>query len=250
MIELHGYGADGPAQDHIMGMHPVADSEHFIIAAPDGTYDRSPNHFWNATDTCCNFEDRKIDDVAYIRGLVDEIDLAVGVDRTRVYAVGHSNGGGMAMRLACDAPDMFAAVVSIAGPGFQDRTKCAPGRAVSVRHMHGTRDGLVPYAGGPVPPLGGHHPKGTFPSAPQVAAMWAGLMGCDPAGQDVGSLDLDAAVDGDESHVLRFTHCRDGSVVELVTMDQVGHMLWKPTDLFARTTWGFLKTHQVAAPAR
>ena len=249
IVLLHGYGADGPSQDHVMGLAALVDTERFIEIAPDGTMDSAPNHFWNATDTCCNFENSKVDDVGYLRSLVHDIDSAVGVDLTRVYAVGHSNGGSMAMRLACDASDVFAAVVSVAGPGFEDASKCAPTRAVSVRHMHGTRDGLVPYGGGPIPPLGGHHPKGTFPSATAIASMWSSLEGCGADGEEIGDLDLDDAVPGDESHVRRFPHCKGGAVVELVTMDHVGHFLWKPTPLFARTTWDFLKSHHVA-PAR
>jgi len=74
--------------------------------------------------------------------------------------------------------------------------------------------------------------------------MWANLMGCNVPGVDAGSLDLDVAVDGEESHILRFPNCKDGSNIELVTMDHVGHMLWKPTPLFAESTWDFLKTHR------
>jgi polyhydroxybutyrate depolymerase len=225
-------------------MQHLAETERIILAAPDGTMDSSRAHFWNATDNCCNFENKNVDDVAYLVSLVDEIDRTYGVDRTRVFAVGHSNGGGMAMRLACDVPDIFSAVVSIAGPGWQDESKCQPKKPVSVRHMHGTRDGLIYYDGGAMPSLLGHHPTTTLPPAQAVAQLFATRDGCDAAPVEVKErLDLDNAVPGEESHTVRWEHCKGNASVELVTMDHVGHMLWKPTDLFAKMTWDFLRAH-------
>ena len=243
VLELHGYGADGPSQDQVLGLQSLVDTERVILAAPDGIRDNAGDHFWNATDTCCNFENRPIDDVAYLRSLVEEIDRVYGVDRDRVFAVGHSNGGSMTFRLACDASDMFAAVVSVAGGGWEDEKKCKPQRPVAVRHMHGTRDGLIAYDGGPMPALAGHHPTGIVPPAAVVVRRFAVLDGCNLTPNAIGDLDLDLAVPGDESHVLRYSGCRDGTDVEFVTMDHVGHMLWKPSPTFVKSTWEFLKTH-------
>ena len=51
-----------------------------------------------------------MDDVAFLTLLVADVAKAYAVDPNRVYAAGHSNGGIMALRLACEASDVFAAV--------------------------------------------------------------------------------------------------------------------------------------------
>jgi polyhydroxybutyrate depolymerase len=66
-----------------------------------------------------------------------------------VFAAGHSNGGILAYRLACEASDVFAAV------GVQSSSleidACRPSHPVSVIHIHGTADRNVPIDGGKGP---------------------------------------------------------------------------------------------------
>ena len=148
VLLLHGYGASGALQDAIFRLASIADQEGFFLVAPDGTVDSTQHRFWNATDTCCDFENTHVDDVAYLTGLVAEIEKKYAIDPKRRFVVGHSNGGSMAYRLACDAADRFAAIVSLAGPFFSDASKCKPSAPVAVQHIHGTADTTVPYAGG------------------------------------------------------------------------------------------------------
>jgi poly(3-hydroxybutyrate) depolymerase len=58
-----------------------------------------------------------------------------------------------------------------------------------------------------------------------------------------GALDFDALVPGAESHVARYDHCKDGSSVELVTMEHVGHFMSRPTQDFTKSKWEFLQAH-------
>jgi polyhydroxybutyrate depolymerase len=60
-----------------------------------------------------------------------------------VYAVGVSNGGRFATRLACDRSDKIAAVVSVAGA--DGVPTCDPKHPVSILEIHGTADQVVPY---------------------------------------------------------------------------------------------------------
>src|SRR5512140_361453 len=70
LVVLHGYGVNGAVQAQYFRLVALVESQGFLLLAPDGTIDASGNHFWNATDGCCNFDGRNVDDVAYIRGLV------------------------------------------------------------------------------------------------------------------------------------------------------------------------------------
>jgi poly(3-hydroxybutyrate) depolymerase len=57
---------------------------------------------------------KNIDDVAFARALVAKLQTQACIDPKRIYAVGYSLGGGMSIKLACDAADLFAAVAPAA----------------------------------------------------------------------------------------------------------------------------------------
>ena len=99
------------------------------------------------TDTCCDFDGTGVDDVAYLLGLLDEVAKKVRVRANRVVLIGHSAGGFMAYRLACEATKRVAAVVSIAGSGWKDGSKCKAEGGVSVLQVHGAQDDVMPFAG-------------------------------------------------------------------------------------------------------
>src|SRR6201999_3515118 len=85
------------------GMIPKSDDAGFILVMPNGYMNK-----WNA-GACC-LSDPKLNDVALVRAIFEEVGKHVNVDLTRVYATGLSNGGFMSYRLACEASDIFAAV--------------------------------------------------------------------------------------------------------------------------------------------
>jgi poly(3-hydroxybutyrate) depolymerase len=95
---------------------------------------------WNA-GICCG--GATADDVTYLRHVVTAVSQSAIIDLHRVYVVGFSNGGMMALRAICDAPTVFAAAGSVDGPYLGDT--CA--RPV-WEHLHDAADPIVPYHGG------------------------------------------------------------------------------------------------------
>src|SRR5581483_722726 len=114
-----------------------------LYAFPDGTFDRHGDRFWNATDACCDFDETGVDDVAYFRAIVDDVASRYTIDPRRVYAAGASNGGYMAHRVACDAADRVAAVVSVDGANWKDPARCRPSEPVAVLEVHADTDEVV-----------------------------------------------------------------------------------------------------------
>jgi polyhydroxybutyrate depolymerase len=70
------------------------------------------------------------------------------IDPERIYACGMSNGGGLASVLACELPDLFAAVGSVAGRYTYTHDGSASDRPVPLIAFHGTLDQIVPIRGG------------------------------------------------------------------------------------------------------
>jgi polyhydroxybutyrate depolymerase len=220
VILLHGYGSSGGAMDAYLGLRDLAEASGVLYAHPEGTVDSRGRAFWNATDTCCNFDRTPVDDSAYLAALVREIGQRYSVDPKRIYFAGHSNGGFMAYRMACDHADLVAGIVSVAGAMWVDPKKCAPTAAVSVVEIHGTTDSVISYEGGIFHP--GFPP---YPGATTSVADWARFDGCAAAGDaSLPPVDLDRSLPGAETSVTRFAAgCRGGSEVELWTVHGGAH---------------------------
>lgn len=240
VILLHGYGSTGQEVDAWWGFSALGEREGFLVAVPDGTPDAHGRRFWNASDACCDFDSKdpgSVDDVAYIRAILDDVAARQTLDPRRVFVVGHSNGGFMAHRLACDLSDRIAAVVSMAGAANKDPARCTPSSPVSVVQVHGTADAVVTWSGGKVFDLPGR----VYPSVPNTLSQWSTRLGCKgPPEESVTRLDLAARIPGDETRIVRYPNCR--AALELWTIDGGTHAP-ALTPAFPQSIWSFLKTH-------
>lgn len=217
VVLLHGFGASGAIQEAYFQLQPLAEERGFLYVHPDGTINAIGRSFWNATNACCGFGSA-VDDSAYLLALIEKVQADFNVDPKRIYLVGHSNGGFMSYRMACDHADKIAAIASLAGATFADESKCTPSEPVSVLEIHGTADGTIPYDGGAI--FGNDHP-----SAPDTVATWAGYDGCATTnGEVANALDLDANLAGDETSTLAYESCPNGIDVELWTIDGGAHI--------------------------
>jgi polyhydroxybutyrate depolymerase len=195
IVLLHGFGADGFAQDALFGFAQLADDRGVFVARPDGTLNSGGSRFWNATDACCDEEGSGVDDVAYLNAVVDDMEANFNIDKKRVFFTGHSNGGFMSHRMACDSAGRVAAIMALAGDVWQDASKCNPSEPVAVLQVHGDADTLVPYDG-----------AGLMPSAKQSVATWAQKNGCTGELTDTGrTLDIDYHLAGAETSAAAYT---------------------------------------------
>lgn len=144
VIDLHGFTSSSAEQERLTSMQELAAAEGFVVAQPQGR--GGILAFWDVSPFS--------EDLPFIRALIDDAAERVGIDRDRVYAVGMSNGGGLANRLACSASDVITAIGPVAG-AYSFANECEPERPVPVIAFHGTDDRVVPYGGGLLtPPVG------------------------------------------------------------------------------------------------
>jgi polyhydroxybutyrate depolymerase len=236
VILLHGYTATGALQEAYFQLQPSAEQRGFLYVHPDGTKDAIGNGFWNATDACCNLGGAAVDDVAYLSAIIDQVQAKYNVDPKRIYLVGHSNGGFMSYRMACDRSDKIAAIVSVAGATFADAATCKPSQPVSVLQVHGTADGTIKYDGGDIR-------NTTYPSAQATVANWATYDGCSSAPvASSAALDLERNLDAAETSVSEYSGCRSGAAVALWTVNGGAHIP-AISDSFASSIVDFLYAH-------
>ncbi len=215
IVLLHGYSANGFAQTAYFHLRTLLDADAALFIAPDGTTDAGGKQFWNADPSCCDFGNTGVDDVGYLGKLVDDIVAEWPVDKNAVFFLGHSNGGYMSYRMACERADAIAAVVSLAGNAASVPSACNPTTPVSVLHMHGTADATVPYTGGSG--VGG---VGAVSSVEQ----WATHDGCGTTRSSTVTLDLDTVVAGTETHGETTAGCPSKIGVDLWTLEGSSHI--------------------------
>lgn len=209
LVLLHGYTATADRQDSYLGVTEQAATRGLYVLLPNGTVDGRGAQFWDV-GACCNFTGTPVDDFGYLRDLVREALEARPIDPTRVYVFGHSNGGFMSYRLACELADEVAAIAVLASSELPTDEGCEPSRPVSVLHLHGTEDRVIPYGGGAI--------GEPFPGAVEVVARWAGRAGCDDEPVEGEPLDLVPNIDGAETTVAAYRGCADGVDVQLDTI--------------------------------
>ena len=172
VLDFHGTGESG-SSERASSPYPAAlDPDGVIMAFPDGL----PGPIgtaWNVGPCCV----AGVDDVAFARAVVAQVQTIACIDPSHVYAVGVLMGGGMAHYLGCHAADVFAAVAPASFDLLQENViDCVPARPITVISFRGTTDTHVPYAGGPSSLVPGM--PVTFLGAQGTFAAWAGIDGC------------------------------------------------------------------------
>lgn len=234
VLVLHGYGSTSEEIRGYLGVEAVAQDRGFLVVHPDGSVDGQGNRFWDATDACCNFTGAPTDDADRLAQVIADVSAEYAVDPDRVHVLGHSNGGFMAYRMACEHAGLVASVASISGATSADPGDCDPAEPVSVLQVHGDADQVIRYEGGAFP--------GPYPGAVETVTTWAGYGGCGTSPTAGDPVDLVDATAGAESPVTTFADCPEGVSVELWTIPGAGH-LPTPSDGFPSAIVDWLLDH-------
>lgn len=186
LVVLHGGGGTGLGMAALTGLATRAPAAGFAAVFPDGV-----GGAWNDRRDAPGLARREgVDDVAFLNRLVEHL-VAEGVARPGpVFATGISNGAFLAEHLARHALLPLARIGLVAGMATVTSRQAAPSprRPTLVVGFVGTADPLVPYAGGPIGPLGrmaqrrgarhGQGARGLAAPAEAAAADWAAANGC------------------------------------------------------------------------
>lgn len=223
VLNLHGGGGEAEAHRRYTRMDDLADREGFVAVYPFGTGRlKSKLLTWNAGPCCGSAAREKVDDVAFIAALLDDLAARTSYDRTRVYATGHSNGAMMAYRLAADLPGRIAAIGPVAGI-------VAPGplttrRAVPVMHIHSVDDPRALYQGGLGPPFPFTNARVQHVPVEATLARWVELDGCRRTPERAERRQWSAPQGMHTAERLVFSGCRDGAEVVLWKLTGAGHV--------------------------
>lgn len=152
IIALHGMNATMEEFSNTIQIDKLADQENTIIVCPQALKDTSSGLVaWNSGVSLQIGQqlNSSVDDVGFIRFLIDRIASQYAIDPGKVFAFGFSTGGFMTQRLALELNDkikVFASVAGTMGNMIFPVQSEQPGRPVSIAHFHGTNDNMIGYS--------------------------------------------------------------------------------------------------------
>lgn len=216
VLALHGGRTTPHSLQAATGLDAVADRAGVIVAFPSGVGPQEHECTWNAGNCCGYAKEVAADDVGFLGLVIDRLAARLTIDERRVSAIGLSNGGMMALRLAIEAGDRLAAVASVSGPlGLPE---CRLPRPIPLLYLHGTADEFVPYHGG----IG---PKALAPvdfrSALETVRLWRTANRA--AGEPIRTSIPDQAGDGTSIEIEHWPAESDGAEVILYSICGGGH---------------------------
>ena len=145
VIALHGGGGSPSQFERTSFLTDKSKASGFIVVYPEGT---GIIKTWNAGTCCGSAITHQINDVKFISQLIDQLIAVYKINPKKVYATGHSNGGMMCYRLACELSNKIAAIAANSSTMVLT-SACNPARAMPVLHLHSKLDQHVIYTGGP-----------------------------------------------------------------------------------------------------
>jgi polyhydroxybutyrate depolymerase len=189
VIALHGGGGNAAGMRKKTRFERFGGGEEFIVVHPQGIAKRTLGKTlatWNAGSCCGLARKKNVDDVGFLSKLIDRLVRTRGADPRRIYVTGHSNGGMMAYRLACEIPSKIAGIAPVGAPVRADT--CVAKEPVPILVVHGDSDACGNFAGGRdcggcfqkflgIPFKGDN--QGPCEPVPVHVANWARARGCE-----------------------------------------------------------------------
>lgn len=215
VLVLHGGGGTSSQIRTYSHFDDIAQSQGVLAVYPQGL-----GKHWNdgraAPGVLPHSEDA--DDVAFLMAVVDSLARTGLADPHRVYVAGISNGGMMALRLACELPERVAGIAVVAA-NMPVGLDCAPSRPVPVMFFHGSEDRFIPWDGGDILQWA-NIDRGKVLSVDDTLSLWQRIDGCSGDEQE------ETVTKGPHLFSQRITSpkCKGAPVIHYVT--QGGGHVW------------------------
>ncbi len=222
LIDLHGHEETPEDQKRISGFDKLSEIQDFIAVWPYGI-----GKSWNAGNPCCEPAiGDGIDDVTFLRMLIDRVASQHNADISRVYLTGFSAGCSMAQRMAVTASDLVTAVACTSLHLLEEPSP--EFTAVPIMIFYGTADTDI-YAPS----------NSALPSAEENFKRWRDINGCE--GSETTS------VVGDGQLMRSFKNCGQGAEVAMIAIDGADHFLYSGFQEKIETTemaWEFMSRYR------
>ncbi len=151
VIAMHGGGGKAKHFNRSTRsrFNELADEENFILVYPQGV-----NKSWNDNskrDTLGYARRFNVDDVGFLRKMIEKLENDFAVDSENIFACGISNGGLMSLTLAVKLPERIKAIGMVASNFSEEQAnEMTSDSRFSMIMIHGDGDFLFPYEEGEI----------------------------------------------------------------------------------------------------
>lgn len=162
----------------------LADERGIVLIVPEGTrgnpdrpasFANNPQSWNDGSDReALDAVERDVDDVAFVRSLIDDVRDRLESGTQALFATGFSNGASMSFRVARELDGYFTAIAPVAGSDWLP--ELIPDNPPPVLYITGTEDPLNPFEGGDITLAGNFY--GTKPPVEEMISKWALLHNC------------------------------------------------------------------------
>lgn len=201
VLMLHGCMQKTEDLAAASGMNELADKNNFLVVYPQQTAAANPLSCWNWFEP--KHQARDSGEAALIAAVVQQVRASYSINAKRVYVVGISAGGAMAVLMAASYPEVFAGLGVIAGEEYKAGTSVEAGLAsMKSGGPDPDQQGLLAYqamqktgfaAGTRMPVIAFHGAKDPYLNplnTEQVIAQWAQTNDYLDDGKDNGSVSV------------------------------------------------------------
>lgn len=229
IISLHGFGGNQGLQKWYLRLKKFSSKSNFMLLIPNGLRNSAGKRYWNASNFCCDFDQNKNDDLAYIKGLIDQIDRnpkLTQVNRSKIFVVGYSNGAFMANKLACEVNSQISGLVTVSGTADlrddqgdllpMNIAACDHNRTLRHLHIHGTNDQTIKYDGF-------DNGKTGLLSVDQYMNKWSLQNNCRGSILEGRGFNSSLQKFGKDSQTFKWQNC--DSKLELIKVNKGGHFI-------------------------
>ncbi|MEH2421118.1 MAG: PHB depolymerase family esterase [Nostoc sp.] len=243
VLVFHGDDGSGRSISNVSRFNELAEQKGFIVVYPDGI-----DHKWSLRKN----GKRKIDDISFVKNLINHLEQVRNIDKRRIYASGFSKGGILTQALTCQLSDQIAAFASVAGslPMRLEQT-CQPHLPVSILMINGTNDQSVHYQGDE------KTQKGALISIPKVVNFWRVHNQCPTYTAKDVAFTPENGSSSDKVKTYSYSGCNAGSEVLQLAVVNGGHLWYggtssdKNVNKFnnnlgldsTQTIWNFFERH-------
>ena len=117
VLMLHGCTQKAEELAAISGFNELSDKNNFLVAYPEQSVAANPLRCWNWFDP--KHQSRDTGEPSLIAAVIQDIRASYTIDEKRMYAVGISAGGAMAVVMGTTYPELFAGLGVIAGTEYK-----------------------------------------------------------------------------------------------------------------------------------
>lgn len=231
VFSFHGSGGVPQNQADTSRFADMAQRDGVAVAFPAGAFTNTLTaRSWNA-----NVE-AGVDDVQFVRDMIEDIAGKARIDRSRIYTSGFSGGARISSRLACELSDVLAAAAPVAGLQYPD--DCTLKRPIPIITFHAVDDQNNVY-------VLGENARPYWRMGVETALdKWRQANGCSLANDDER---LSRVVT-----LYRWTDCSGGAGIHFYHATSGGHT-WPGSDQnganrdvdASELIWAFFKAHSL-----